>query len=237
MSTAAQIAANQLNAQLSTGPKTDTGKAASSANNLRFGFTGAFRVMPYESQPDYESLLADLRAEHNPATITQEILVAKMAEHYWTSRRAALLLDHALNPDQNAEESFKTLNLFLRYQTTHDRAFHKCLAELRKLRAEKRKAEIGFESQKRRAAAETVKAAARDARESRCQAAETRKQEAHESRTRVQTAKAEWQELNTEVKGMIQAILPGHTAISFEELKPFLQCAVKDFVAYQTQAA
>ena len=39
--------------------------------------------------------------------------------------------------------------LFLRYQSTHERAFHTCLNDLLKLRAEKRKNEIGFESQKR----------------------------------------------------------------------------------------
>ncbi|HEY3454684.1 MAG TPA: hypothetical protein VGK64_08800, partial [Bryobacteraceae bacterium] len=34
--------------------------------------------------------------------------------------------------------------------TTHERAFHKCLNELLRIRAEKRKQEIGFESQKRK---------------------------------------------------------------------------------------
>jgi len=37
----------------------------------------------------------------------------------------------------------------MRYRTSHERAFEKCLNELLKLRAEKRKAEIGFESRKR----------------------------------------------------------------------------------------
>ena len=36
----------------------------------------------------------------------------------------------------------------MRYKTTHTRAFHKCLNDLLKLRAEKRKAEFGFEAQK-----------------------------------------------------------------------------------------
>ena len=38
----------------------------------------------------------------------------------------------------------KRLALYLRYETTHERAFHKCLNELLRIRAEKRKAEIGF---------------------------------------------------------------------------------------------
>ena len=58
--------------------------------------------------------------------------------------------------------------MFIRYQTTHDRAFHKSLNDLLKLRAEKRRVEIGFESQKRQEAAE-----------SRREAAEKRKQDRH----------------------------------------------------------
>jgi hypothetical protein len=61
--------------------------------------------------------------------------------------------------------------------------------------------------------------------------------EAHEARVRLQHSKAEWNELNTEIKGSIEAILPGHTAISFADLKPFLKSAIKEFVAYKTQAA
>jgi hypothetical protein len=43
----------------------------------------------------------------------------------------------------------KRLALYIRYRTSHERAFHKCFNELLKLRAERRKLEIGFESQKR----------------------------------------------------------------------------------------
>jgi hypothetical protein len=41
-------------------------------------------------------------------------------------------------------------SLYLRYQTTHTRAFHKCLNDLVKLRAERRKTENGFEAQTRK---------------------------------------------------------------------------------------
>jgi hypothetical protein len=40
--------------------------------------------------------------------------------------------------------------LYLRYQATYERAFHRSLNQLLKLRAEKRKEEIGFESQTRK---------------------------------------------------------------------------------------
>ena len=49
----------------------------------------------------------------------------------------------------------KRLSLFIRYETTHERAFYRALKELQTLRKEKRNIEIGFESQKLKQAAET----------------------------------------------------------------------------------
>ena len=44
MATQAQIAANQANAQKSTGPTSTEGKAASSQNNFKHGFRGKFDI-------------------------------------------------------------------------------------------------------------------------------------------------------------------------------------------------
>jgi hypothetical protein len=55
-STPAQVAANQANAQHSTGPKTAAGKAIVAQNNFRHGFTGAFRVLDWENQEDHRAL-------------------------------------------------------------------------------------------------------------------------------------------------------------------------------------
>ena len=239
MSTAAQIAANQANSQHSTGPTSETGKAASSRNNFKFGFTGRFEVLPFENQAGFDALLAALQTEHNPTTATEGILVTKMAEHYWLARRAQGLQDTTWAPENplGDDDRLKLLAIFMRYHTTHDRAFYKALNQLQKLRAEQRKSEIGFESQKRQQAADLAAGVRREAAETRRLEDETRKLEAHEARVRLQHSKAEWNELNTEIKGSIEAILPGHTAISFADLKPFLKTAIKEFVAYKTQAA
>jgi hypothetical protein len=155
--------------QLSTGPKSENGRAASSKNNLRHGFTGAFAILPWEKQEEFDTLLNELRAEHEPATITETLLIEKMAQSYWLSQRAIKLQQISCFHDEtDSPERDKQLALYLRYQTTHDRSFHKSLSDLLKLRAEKRKLEIGFESQ------ETKQNRARQ------QAAnETRKQELH----------------------------------------------------------
>jgi hypothetical protein len=100
MSTPVQIVANQQNAQLSTGPKTEEGKAASSKNNLRHGFTGAFMILPWEKQEEFDNLLSELRAEHQPATMTETLLVEKMAQSFWLSQRAVKLQQIACFHDE-----------------------------------------------------------------------------------------------------------------------------------------
>jgi hypothetical protein len=150
MSTAAQVAANRANSQHSTGPKTESGKAAAARNNLSHGLASAsaFRVLPTEFQSDFDELLTALRGEHQPATPTEEVLVQAMAEHHWLRNRALSLEASCFDATTGQIADAQRLSLYLRYQTTHERAFHKSLNDLLKLRAEKRKQEIGFEWQK-----------------------------------------------------------------------------------------
>ncbi len=208
MSTPSQISANQQNAQHSTGPKTDEGKAASCLNNFRYGFTGAFTVLPSEDQEEFDTLFSGLNAEHRPATVTEIILIEKMAQHVWLSKRAQTLQDLSMDNDLAMREqepmdepatlseakAQKTFALFLRYQTTNDRGFHTCLNQLLKLRAEKRRVQIGFESQKRR-----------EAEEARQAAQETRQQQLHKQQLWMLQAKNEHQELQNSL------IDPGYT--------------------------
>ncbi len=147
MSTAAQIAANQANSQLSTGPKTETGKAAAARNNFRHGLapSSEFWVLPSEMQSDFDRLLDGFRDEHRPTTPTEEALVQALAEHQWLRHRALRLEESCFDFTTGQVIDAQKLSLYLRYQTTHERAFHKALNDLLKLRAEKRKEEIGFE--------------------------------------------------------------------------------------------
>ncbi len=167
----ARLAANRANALLSTGAKTEEGKAVVSQNRFRHGLSGAFLVLPWETEEDFEKLIADLRAEHKPSTPTENLLVDRMAQHHWLMQRALFLQKLSFSYKTPDCDEPKELALYLRYQTTHERAFHKCLNELMKLRAEARRAkaeeaaaqlkkEIGFESQERLAAAEARKQAA-----------------------------------------------------------------------------
>jgi len=159
---AAQLTANRANSQLSTGAKTPQGKQTVSFNAIRHGLAGRFLILPSENHAKFAELYSGLKDEHRPATPTEHLLVEGMAQHYWLAQRALNLQRFCFNESGGCSEE-KQLALYLRYQTTHDRAFHKCLNDLLKLRAEKRKEQIGFVSQQHKEADQ----ARREARENR----------------------------------------------------------------------
>ena len=169
------------------------GKIAVAQNNFRHGLSGQFQVLPWENRAEYNHLRDRLRAEYQASTPFEEDLVGRMAQHYWLTRRALFLHETCFSPEMPLCEQEKQLALYLRYQTNHERAFDRCASELRKLRNEKRKAEIGCESQKRRQAEE----ARREANENRRQAAENRKQELHQWAVLLAEAKFTHQEVLT----------------------------------------
>lgn len=123
MATEAQISANRENAQHSTGPRSEAGKANSSRNNTRWGFRGKFTFLSNESQEEFDTLLDRLREEHHPQCIVEDMLILEMAQHFWLTQRAQILCDLAL--EQGAAP--KDFALWLRYQTTHEQGFNKCL--------------------------------------------------------------------------------------------------------------
>ena len=141
MSTSAQQQANRRNAEHSTGPKTDEGKARTSQNARRHGLCSYHFVLRREDQEEFDDLLADLTTEHHPCGPTEALLVQQMAQHFWLSQRAMALqrieieiADHRVPKD---------LAVLIRYQTTNERAFHKDLATLLALKKERAKQQIG----------------------------------------------------------------------------------------------
>ena len=138
----AQVAANQANSQRSTGPKTEVGKEASSANRTTHGFTGSFIVLPSEDKEQYKALFHRLTEEHQPATETEELLVLKLAQSHWLIQRALDYQSGSMQQD-NFITVEKQLSLFMRYQAQQERVFNKALAELKRLQKERRDDEYG----------------------------------------------------------------------------------------------
>ncbi|MDQ2712501.1 MAG: hypothetical protein M3Y24_09785 [Acidobacteriota bacterium] len=209
----ARLAANRLNAALSTGPKTEEGKAAVSQNNVRHGLTGLFMVLPWECRDDFYKLVSDLKAEHQPSTPTETLLVERMAQHHWLMQRAISLQGITFEQHLPFCHDESRFALYLRYQITHERAFFKCLAELAKLRESKRKSEIGFESQKRHESEEARKQSV----ETRKRAEDLRKEQVHQARvellqTKTAAAKSKIAPAPLRTQTLIDAVTPVEAA-------------------------
>ncbi len=129
----------------STGPRSSTGKATSSRNSFKHGLASGQIVVPGEDPAAFDALLADLTTDHAPANSTEELLVHEMAESYWLMQRATRLQTSCFT---DGEVDGKQLALFLRYRTTYERAFHKALGTLMKLKKERESAARQFVSQK-----------------------------------------------------------------------------------------
>jgi hypothetical protein len=120
MATAAQIHANQSNAQRSTGPTSPEGKEASSRNRTAHGLcyhNQSFFLLDDEDPQKFAELRARLSEEHQPQTETERILVQRLADHEWLRTRALRLQHSCLfkneQPPTNAPfikplRSFKT---------------------------------------------------------------------------------------------------------------------------------
>jgi hypothetical protein len=83
MSTSAQNAANQANAQLSTGPTSDTGKATSSRNALKTGLTGRTVLLPTEDAALYEAHIQQFEKRFAPVGDDERSLVQTLADTEW----------------------------------------------------------------------------------------------------------------------------------------------------------
>jgi len=87
MSSQAQIDANRLNSQNSTGPISPEGKAASSLNALKSGIHAASHIIHGEDAAELEDLAAAFLLHHRPADPNQLALVDTLIAAEWTQRR------------------------------------------------------------------------------------------------------------------------------------------------------
>lgn len=156
MSTEAQIAANRLNAQQSTGPVTPEGKAAAARNNFRHGFRSATFILSELDEAEHNSILRDLITHHEPGDLTEHRHVREMADAEFRLRRCREQMEIAMKAhietirsrypesDQRTLETkaIETLRetgcswyTWQRYESKYDRQYeraHKALQQYRK---------------------------------------------------------------------------------------------------------
>ncbi len=164
MSTEKQIEANRRNAQKSTGPRTEEGRAAVRLNGIKHGLTAETLVLPGESQSEFHELLDSLEAEHRPTTPTEELLVRQMAMASWRLRRLyhieAAFFAFELDGQSSMRDKYyphldgsgklaytlrqtdpaRTLGNLSRYEARLERSFRLALQDLHRLRKQARTA-------------------------------------------------------------------------------------------------
>jgi hypothetical protein len=133
----------QNSSQISTGPRTDAGKAISSMNSLKHGLTAKTVVLRGENQADFDRLHEQFLAEHSPVGALETELVAEIAACLWRLQRArryeSTILETSsfelfVNPTQ--AKGFETL---LRYMGAIERQLNRAIVRLRETQAERRK--------------------------------------------------------------------------------------------------
>ncbi len=90
MATVAQIAANQRNAERSTGPRTEEGKLRARCNALKHGLTATVvrPLLPQEDPAELEERVQQWLADMQPRTAVERKLVEQAAHLSWDIERA-----------------------------------------------------------------------------------------------------------------------------------------------------
>jgi hypothetical protein len=130
---------NETNPQ--GGPRTTAGKAASSRNSFKHGLASGQILIEGEDPDAFDSLVADLEADYQPATETEALLVHDLAKFHWLADRAIRLQAAAFASAVFATavpEIPASLNVLIRYQTTNQRAFQTTLKSLQALQKERK---------------------------------------------------------------------------------------------------
>jgi len=83
--------AAHTNGALSHGPVTEEGKARSSQNAQKHGFSSSQVVITGENAAEFDALLDSYTANYQPASALEQDLVFEMTSSRWRLRRAALM--------------------------------------------------------------------------------------------------------------------------------------------------
>jgi len=152
MATQAQTIANQKNAAQSTGPISAEGKAVSSQNAMKFGFTSQQVVLAHEDPAQFEAMHASLTRQLRPGTDLECMLVDEMAAAQWRQRRIEVVQNAYVqkNLQKSPEEAADFLasftlggemRKFQKYAASYRHIFRDCWRKLIDLQEKRRKEE------------------------------------------------------------------------------------------------
>ena len=152
MATTAQTEANRLNAQKSTGPRSDEGKASSRFNAFKHGAYARSRTIPGEDEADLLRLDEQYVLEFHPEGVVEIRLVETLVRCDWEQNRIPVLeaavitalvakqedSDHALGAALIEDASgANVLQKFFRRSQAANRDWYRAESELRQRQAER----------------------------------------------------------------------------------------------------
>ena len=97
-----------------------------------------FILLPWESAIEFDQFVVDLKSEYGPKNRTELILVERMA----STTYSAAVPPFCRGPVLDGSIDDKRLAFYLRYETTHERTFHKMLRRAAKDKSQKEKSEL-----------------------------------------------------------------------------------------------
>ncbi len=101
----AQLESNLKNAQMSTGPRSDAGKARSRANSYKHGLTGEGVVLPHEDAAEFDQLIDTLVAEMKPKNTHARHCIGRLALLMLRQNRGALHETKCITYNQRKAEA------------------------------------------------------------------------------------------------------------------------------------
>jgi hypothetical protein len=136
MTSDAKAAANAANARLSTGPRTEEGKAVSSRNALKHGLTSKDLVVREDEREEFESLKSDLETELAPEGALETLTFNQILHAAWNLQRfrrlEAWLMAGDVDPILD-DSAAKTLDRLYRYARTAERTYDRASKQLQAL--------------------------------------------------------------------------------------------------------
>jgi hypothetical protein len=147
-----RAALNRINAQHSTGPRTQAGKLRSSLNALTHGLTGCTVLLPTEDPADHQRHVQEFFDQYKPQGPTEKQLVQELVDTSWRLNRVPALeaeaLSRAANPPTpeaaiafDIVDAHHAIDKLALYSHRLSRQFHKTLDQLRNIQAERRETE------------------------------------------------------------------------------------------------
>lgn len=152
MSSPAKQAANRVNAQHSTGPRTPEGKARSAENSRSHGFCSKQVLIAAEDKEEFDTMSQGYNIELRPEGDLEETLWDEIVTAAWQLRRMRRMETEACSGHDSYtailddELLQKKLDRLAHHRTRIERTFHRCLKQLKTVQNERFEEDTAFHS-------------------------------------------------------------------------------------------